>query len=126
MTLENFDIELCGQRTGRRADELGKQGHTQTRVRGDEYGDALCSRGRRGLDVITQTRRANERGDALLGAAGEIRRGLRRRRKIDHDLCARQHARKVSGDAARRIGGTIVFLHTGGAPALFADEYADF
>ncbi len=25
-----------------------------------------------------------------------------------------------------RIGGTIVFLHTGGAPALFADEYADF
>ena len=25
-----------------------------------------------------------------------------------------------------RIGGTIVFIHTGGAPALFADEFADF
>jgi D-cysteine desulfhydrase family pyridoxal phosphate-dependent enzyme len=25
-----------------------------------------------------------------------------------------------------RISGTIVFLHTGGAPALFADEFADF
>jgi D-cysteine desulfhydrase family pyridoxal phosphate-dependent enzyme len=26
----------------------------------------------------------------------------------------------------KRIGGTIVFWHTGGAPALFADEFADF
>jgi D-cysteine desulfhydrase family pyridoxal phosphate-dependent enzyme len=25
-----------------------------------------------------------------------------------------------------RISGTVVFLHTGGAPALFADEFADF
>jgi 1-aminocyclopropane-1-carboxylate deaminase/D-cysteine desulfhydrase-like pyridoxal-dependent ACC family enzyme len=26
----------------------------------------------------------------------------------------------------KRIGGTIVFWHTGGAPALFADEFAGF
>ena len=26
----------------------------------------------------------------------------------------------------RRIGGTIVFWHTGGAPALFSDDFADF
>ena len=25
-----------------------------------------------------------------------------------------------------RIGGTVVFLHTGGAVALFADEFAEF
>jgi D-cysteine desulfhydrase family pyridoxal phosphate-dependent enzyme len=32
----------------------------------------------------------------------------------------------IAGVREKRIGGTIVFWHTGGAPALFADEFAGF
>jgi 1-aminocyclopropane-1-carboxylate deaminase/D-cysteine desulfhydrase-like pyridoxal-dependent ACC family enzyme len=32
----------------------------------------------------------------------------------------------IAAARSGRIGGTIVFWHTGGAPALFADEFAGF
>lgn len=32
----------------------------------------------------------------------------------------------IDAARAKRIGGTVVFLHTGGAPALFAEAFADF
>jgi 1-aminocyclopropane-1-carboxylate deaminase/D-cysteine desulfhydrase-like pyridoxal-dependent ACC family enzyme len=32
----------------------------------------------------------------------------------------------IAAAREHRIGGTVVFLHTGGAIALFADEFAEF
>ena len=45
---------------------------------------------------------------------------------LDPAYTAKAMAGLIAAVRERRIGGTIVFWHTGGAPALFADQFADF
>jgi 1-aminocyclopropane-1-carboxylate deaminase/D-cysteine desulfhydrase-like pyridoxal-dependent ACC family enzyme len=45
---------------------------------------------------------------------------------LDPVYTGKAMAGMIAAIREQRIGGTIVFWHTGGAPALFADEFAGF
>ena len=108
--IEDLDVELGRQRTGRGADELGEQRDADAGVGGDEHRHARRSGLRRGFRIGAEAGGADERGDVRPRAGREVCGCRRRRGEVDHDIgrlaacCAREGRIEVGAhrDAERR------------------------